>query len=73
MIEIDSSKKVGLFVFFSNSFLKTWIHHPLDGISQYILMFVKLTFELKASCNTTNIQERPVWRGISMKQNPGPN
>ena len=73
MIESGSSKKIGLYVSFSNSFLKTWIHHSFDGISQYKLMFVKLTYELKASCNTTSIQERPVWRWPSMKQKPGPN
>ena len=49
MIESGSSKKVGLYVSFSNSFLKTWIHSSLDGISQYKLIFVELKFELKAS------------------------
>ena len=73
MIESASSIKVGLYASFSNSFLKTWIHHALEGISQYKLMFVKLTFDLKAACNTTNTQERPVWRGPSMKQKPEPN
>ena len=73
MIESASSKKVGLYVSFSNSFLKTWIHHSLEVISQYKLMFVKWTFELKASCNTANTQEGPVWRGPSIKQKPGRN
>ena len=57
VLMIESVKKVGLYVSFSNPFLKTSIQHFFGRVSQYKLMFVKLPFELRTSCNTTSIQE----------------